>query len=79
MFNKIKRTKQLKIVLNENKIKAEYIKQINQGFYGYVYLINTTNGKKFIAKVYKKMTAHSQNKNSLKCSGSTLWRMFQRL
>lgn len=52
MFEKIKRLNHLKTVLNE-KVKTEYIKQINQGFYGYVYLIKTTSGKKFIAKIYK--------------------------
>ena len=69
MFNKIKRTKQLKIVLNENRIKAEYIKQINQGFYGYVYLVKTINGKKFIAKVYKKDNCAEPEQKQLEMLG----------
>ena len=54
MIGNINRTKQLKAVLKENNRNIKYVKQINQGYYGYVYLLTDTNGKKSIAKVYKK-------------------------
>lgn len=51
-FQKYARLKNLKGVLSENRITWARVRQINQGFYGYVYLVER-DGDSLIAKVYK--------------------------
>ena len=54
MFGNIKRTKQLKSIIRQHNKSIKYVKQINRGYYGYVFLITDPFGKKSVAKVYKK-------------------------
>ena len=44
----------IKIFESALKKNCVFAKRMNQGFYGYVYLIETADGKKVIAKVYKR-------------------------
>lgn len=54
IMNRIKMAKQLREILKQKSNETFIIKQINQGYYGYIYMIiNADNGKKFIAKIYK--------------------------
>lgn len=54
MFENIKRAKQLKTILEGQNKSVTCVKQINHGYYGFVFLIIDGNEKKAIAKVYKK-------------------------
>lgn len=51
-LKKYARCNHLKGVLSQNNIAWDSVRQINQGFYGYVYLVEH-DGKRLIAKVYK--------------------------